>query len=158
MMLYSVKISAHDFFSFKLSSTKDFDIFDAVHGGIGENGTLQAILESQSIPYTGKMMLRVLLYCPALCMPGQHASKISICPLVAGSGVEASCLCADKAATGAALSHVSENFLDVATTCALTPRSSLCFKWPVVSMSKCVLLTFLGDYDTMQSFLYVEAN
>jgi D-alanine--D-alanine ligase len=51
-------------------------VFIAVHGSIGENGTLQALLQASGVPHTG-------------------------------SSEEASRLCMDKAATGAALSHLS---------------------------------------------------
>lgn len=34
--------------------TNRYTILWAVHGGIGEDGTLQSLLEAQGVPYTGK--------------------------------------------------------------------------------------------------------
>lgn len=54
----------------------DAVVFIAVHGSIGENGTLQSLLRDSGVPHTG-------------------------------SSEEPSRLCMDKAATGAAISHLS---------------------------------------------------
>ncbi|KAL8141033.1 hypothetical protein V2J09_007054 [Rumex salicifolius] len=37
----------------KLAKEMDATVFIAVHGGIGENGTLQSLLELEGVPYTG---------------------------------------------------------------------------------------------------------
>ena len=46
--------------NFKLLSFKDYDIdliFNALHGGMGENGVLQGFFELTGLPYTGSGVL-----------------------------------------------------------------------------------------------------
>jgi len=48
-------ISNEDFLDYSLNN---FDlVFNALHGGIGENGVIQSILEFKNIPYTGSSVL-----------------------------------------------------------------------------------------------------
>ncbi|CAN6924515.1 unnamed protein product [Brassica oleracea] len=62
----------------KLAKESEATVFLSAHGGIGEDGTMQALLEDEGVPYTGS------------------------------SGVHASRICMDKAMASKALSHLSE--------------------------------------------------
>lgn len=79
-----------------------------VHGGIGEDGTLQSLLEAKGVPYTG-MFFPTLGYfwsC-VLLLIFLVSNSIHILPcLTEGPGVMASKTCMDKVATSLALNHV----------------------------------------------------
>lgn len=81
-----------------------------VHGGIGEDGTLQAVLEDEGVAYTGSLQLmvqhiRFLFSFPHKMCPSVCFIIPSLC-LKKGPGVLASRTCMDKVMTSQALSHV----------------------------------------------------
>ena len=50
-----IDISKNDFLNYSLNN---FDlVFNALHGGVGENGVIQSICEFKNIPYTGSAVL-----------------------------------------------------------------------------------------------------
>ena len=50
-----IDISKNEFLNYSL---KNFDlVFNALHGGVGENGVIQSICEFKNIPYTGSAVL-----------------------------------------------------------------------------------------------------
>jgi len=71
-----------------------------VHGGIGEDGTIQTLLESAGVPFTGSLLAyieRVFLCCQTKeCKSSCHA----------GPGPIASRTCIDKVASSLAVDHV----------------------------------------------------
>ncbi|CAI5491261.1 unnamed protein product, partial [Closterium sp. Naga37s-1] len=71
-------------------------VFIAVHGGIGEDGTLQHLLEHEGVPFTGEDGTL------------QHLLEHEGVPFT-GSGSEASQLCMDKVATGQAIAHLTSD-------------------------------------------------
>lgn len=78
-------------------------MFSTVHGGIGEDGTLQSLLESEGVPHTG--------YCSQHFSPKEFSclgTRLFILLLFSnkGPGAAASKTCMDKVATSLALSHV----------------------------------------------------
>ncbi|KAH9673232.1 D-alanine-D-alanine ligase family [Citrus sinensis] len=79
-----------------------------VHGGIGEDGTLQSLLEAEGVPYTGLFSLTL------------------------GPGVMASKTCMDKVATSLALNHLAD--LGVLTINKDVRRKEDLLKTPIVDI------------------------
>uniref|UniRef100_A0A803L379 ATP-grasp domain-containing protein n=1 Tax=Chenopodium quinoa TaxID=63459 RepID=A0A803L379_CHEQI len=79
----------------------------AVHGGIGEDGTLQSLLEVETIPYTGMMNIGIWDSNVELNFIGLIILLL-IADDVQGPGVMASKICMDKVATSLALKHLAE--------------------------------------------------
>ena len=75
-----------------------------MHGGIGEDGTLQSLLEAEGIPYTGNehFVCYHWKYLPIY----WHNNSVLDFNGVQGPGVKASRICMDKVATSLALKHV----------------------------------------------------
>lgn len=74
------------------------------HGGIGEDGTMQALLEDEGVPYTGSLQL--MMQSLILHMSYVHPIDLLFRSNIKGSGVHASRICMDKAMASKALSHV----------------------------------------------------
>lgn len=75
-----------------------------MHGGIGEDGTLQALLEAEGISYTGIFMLTIVAR--RICLPIVSVSHFTFSFSTVGPGVIPSKTCMDKVATSLALNHV----------------------------------------------------
>lgn len=77
-----------------------------VHGGIGEDGTLQSLLDAEGVPYTGLFIIQdtkdnyYLAYIILTFFPFAVLSSDE------GPGAVASKICMDKVATSLALKHV----------------------------------------------------
>uniref|UniRef100_A0A803MB92 ATP-grasp domain-containing protein n=1 Tax=Chenopodium quinoa TaxID=63459 RepID=A0A803MB92_CHEQI len=82
-------------------------VFIAVHGGIGEDGTLQSLLEVETIPYTGMMNIGIWDLNVELNFIGLIILLL-IADDMQGPGVMASKICMDKVATSLALKHLAE--------------------------------------------------
>ncbi|WZZ27944.1 hypothetical protein YC2023_011345 [Brassica napus] len=54
----------------KLAKESEATVFLSAHGGIGEDGTMQALLEDEGVPYTGSLQLMM-----QICMDKAMASK-----------------------------------------------------------------------------------
>jgi D-alanine-D-alanine ligase len=67
---YQVIYAENNFIYELINSGADL-VFIAMHGGMGENGTLQGLLESMRLPYTGSSVLS-----SALCMNKIYSKKI----------------------------------------------------------------------------------
>lgn len=88
-----------------------------VHGGIGEDGTLQSLLDAEGVPYTGLFIMcteykRLL---STMVSPNQlhlfilfnlYCLLFSLLSSIEGPGAMASKICMDKVATSVALKHV----------------------------------------------------
>lgn len=83
-------------------------ILIAVHGGIGEDGTLQFLLDTEGIPYTGSPSL-LLYLCIKIYLFFLWSINFNFFLVLfshEGPGAMASKTCMDKVATSLALEHV----------------------------------------------------
>jgi D-alanine-D-alanine ligase-like ATP-grasp enzyme len=77
-------------------------VLHVVHGGIGEDGTIQTLLESAGVPYTGLLCSLYMVYMWANIRI--YITIRSSCH--AGPGPLASRTCMNKVATSLAVDHV----------------------------------------------------
>ncbi|XP_025802448.1 uncharacterized protein LOC112881795 isoform X2 [Panicum hallii] len=56
-------------------------VFIAVHGGIGEDGTIQTLLESAGVPYTGPIASRTCMNKVATSLAVEHLTSYGVCTI-----------------------------------------------------------------------------
>lgn len=94
-----------------------------VHGGIGEDGTLQSLLDAEGVPYTGLFIMCTYVGLLSTMVSSKqvylfilfnlYCLLFSLASSVEGPGAMASKICMDKVATSVAIKHVCVPNLNV---------------------------------------------